>query len=251
MVQRMKGDSLNEGGSRNLEGSGSPDTGRARAAAAMHRRMRAAVALGRERLGRTRGGRFGLFAAMGVALGQGALLALLQDGTSAAPALDGTLRSAAQWLAWMGAGPLALAAANDRPGADRSEGIEVLAASRGTYPATFHAAQTLAAMQMVALVIAAPVLLLALLGAGLSSTPAGAMRALGLGGGVLAFAVTTGILLGGLASISGRIAGPRGRSLLAAIVLVPWILADLAGNARWSIPGALDAFLSLATGGAS
>jgi hypothetical protein len=60
------------------------------------------------------------------------------------------------------------------------------------------------------------------------------------------FGAVSGVTLGGLAAASGRAAGPRGRSLLAAVVLVPWALADLAGNAAWSIPGALDAFLSFA-----
>lgn len=206
--------------------------------------LRGAVALGRARLRGTRGFRLGLAAAVLIGVVDAfTLLLLSMDDPSVT--LDGTLVGAAGWLAWTAAGPIALAAAHDRAAADRGEGIEALAAARGVPPGGLEAARALAAMQMIALVIGAPALVLAGIGALLAGGAGAALRFASLGAALVLFAAVAGVTLGGLAAMSGRVAGPRGRGLFAAIVLVPWALADLAGSARWSIPGALDAFLSM------
>ena len=228
-----------------MEGGGLDTSARWR-----RQRIRAAVALGRARLRATTGGRMALVAAVGVALVHAIALLVVRETGAGPAALDATLRSAAQWLAWAAAAPLALAAANDRPAADRRDGIDALAAARGAPSSELHAARALAAMQQVALIIGAPAALLALLGAALAGSTDAALRLASVGAGALVFALAAGVTLGGLAAASARLAGPRGRSLLAALVLIPWALGDLAGRATWSIPGALDALLTLATGGA-
>ena len=220
-------------------------------AASQRRRLRAAVALGRARLASARGGRIGVAAALSVTLLHALGMIAVREDSGAPAAIDAALRSAATWLAWLGAGPIALAAANDRPGIDRREGVEALAAARGVSPGGLHAARAIAAMQAIALVIGAPAVVLSVAGAGVLASASSGLRLLATGAGLVAFALVTGVTLGLLAALSGRLAGPRGRSLLAALVLIPWALADLAGAARWSIPGALDAFLTLVTGGAS
>jgi hypothetical protein len=208
--------------------------------------IRSAVALGRARLRGTTGGRLGLAAAaVGVLLHAILLIVVRLDDAQDTP-LDAPLRSAAEWLALAVGGPIALAAAHDRATADRRDGIEALAAARGIPAAALHATRSLAAMIEVAVAIAVPAAALAVLGALLAGSAAAALRPLAVGAAIAVFAAVCGVTLGGLASMSGRLAGPRGRSLVAAILLIPWVVADLAGNARWSIPGALDAFLSFA-----
>lgn len=211
--------------------------------------MRALVSLCRERLRRAPGARFGTAAVVAIAFGFGMVLAFVQQDGGAAAALDGMLRSATRWMAWVGGGAIALAAAHDRAAVDRRDGIEALAAVRGARGGALHAARALSAMQMIALVIGVPALVLAVVGAGLSGSMPAGLRVLGVGVGLAVFAGAAGVALGGLAAVSGRVAGARGRLVLVALVLVPWALADLAGNARWSIPGALDTFLFLVTGG--
>jgi hypothetical protein len=209
-------------------------------------RIRGAIALGRARLRATPGGRLGLAAAAIVLLIHAILLVVLRLGDAQDGPLDAALRSAARWLALAAGGPIALAAAHDRAAADRREGIEALAAARGLSADALHGTRSIAAMIEVAAAIAAPAAALAALGALLAASGPGALRLLALGAALAAFAAICGVTLGGLASISGRLAGPRGRSVLLSVLLIPWVLADLAGHAQWSIPGALEAFLSFA-----
>ncbi|AUX21803.1 hypothetical protein SOCEGT47_022920 [Sorangium cellulosum] len=219
------------------------DPGRSRAA--LRNALRGAVALGCARLRSARGARLGAAMAAVISLGYGAMaLVLRQD--DGATSLDGLLGSAARGLAWAAAGPVALAAAHDRPAADRAEGVEALAAARGISRTALHGARSLAAMLEVARVVALPLAALSALAALLSGSAPLALRHLALGAALALFGAVSGVTLGGLAAASGRVAGARGRAVFAALILVPWALADLAGDSRWSIPGALDAFLSFA-----
>lgn len=217
----------------------------ARRRAAVRRSLRAAVALGCARLRGAPGGRLGLAAAALISLGYGAMALVLRldDG---ATSLEGLLGSAARGLAWAAAGPVALAAAHDRPAADRRDGIEALAAARGISRASLHGARSLAAMREVARVVALPLAALSVLAALFSGSALLALRHLAFGAALALFGVVSGVTLGGLAAASGRVAGARGRALFLALILVPWALADLAGDSRWSIPGALGAFLTFA-----
>ncbi|KYF68193.1 hypothetical protein BE15_36645 [Sorangium cellulosum] len=207
--------------------------------------MRAAVALGCARLRGARGGRLGLAMAALISLGYGAMALVLRldDGTTS---MEGLLGSAARGLAWVAAGPIALAAANDRPTADRRDGIEALAAARGISRASLHGARSLAAMLEVGRVIWLPLAALSVLAALLSGSAQLALQHLAFGAALALFGVVSGVTLGGIAAASGRVAGPRGRALFLSLILVPWALADLAGDSRWSVPGALGAFLTFA-----
>ncbi|AUX41492.1 hypothetical protein SOCE26_029060 [Sorangium cellulosum] len=218
---------------------------RRRHRAAARRALRGAVALACARLRGAGGGKLGFAMAVAISLGYGAMAIVLRldDGTTA---LGGLLGSAARWLSWVAAGPIALAAAHDRPAADRAEGIEALAAARGLSRTSLHGARSLAAMLEVARVIAAPLALLSALAALFSGSALLALQHLAFGAALVLFGAVSGVTLGGLAAASGRVAGARGRSLFLALTLVPWALADLAGDPRWSIPGALGAFLSFA-----
>ena len=78
-----------------------------------------------------------------------------------------------------------------------------------------------------------------------------ALHRLALGVGAAGFAVVTGVTLGAVGSACGRVGRARGRWLLAAVVVGPWMLADLVGHGAWSIPGALGAVLDFALGARS
>lgn len=213
-------------------------------------RARGALALSRARLRATGLGRLGAAGALAAAVLHGAMLLVLRIEDGPAASLGGTLRSAAAALAWIAAGPIALAAAGDRSAADRAEGIEALAAARGLSARALHGVRALAAMLEVASTIAVPTAALSLTAALLAGAPHLALRHLSVGAALGAFAVVCGVTLGGLAAVAGRAAGRRGRPLLVALIFVPWALADLAGNPGWSIPGALEAFLSVAVAAA-
>jgi hypothetical protein len=169
---------------------------------------------------------------------------ILRAGDGANVSFGGMLGTAARAVAWATGIPLALAIAHDRARIDREAGIEVLAASRGAGPRALEAARTVAAMLQATLAIGAPILVLALLAVALAGSVSSALRQLGLAAGLGIFAILAGVTIGGVAAACGRVGRARGRSLLAAVVLVPWILTDLAGLRAWSIPGALNAALT-------
>ena len=205
----------------------------------------ALIALGRDRLRRTGAARFGTISALivAVAFAMIALFLRVADGVAWFP---GLIETAAHWITWLAGGWVALAAAHDRPGADRADGLESLVASRGASLEALAASRVLAAMIQVAVAIGRPVAALALFTAAITGTFEMALRHLGFVLAVLVFAAIAGVTLGGVASACGRIGGARGRSLFAAVVIGPWLLADLAGRGAWSIPGALRAVLSFA-----
>lgn len=206
--------------------------------------QKALIGLARERLRQTKGGRWS--ALLGLlsmtAFGLIALVLRADDGPDVA--LGGLFETAARTIAWAAGVPLGLAVAHDRTRADRAEGVEALAASRGAGRSALDAARTVAAMLQTTLAIGAPLLILALLGVALAGSLTSALRHLGLAAGLAIFSILAGVTIGGLAAACGRLGAMRGRSLLAAVVLVPWILTDLAGLRAWSVPGALGAALS-------
>lgn len=187
-----------------------------------------------------RAGAWGLFAVFAVA----AVVLRASDGEDAS--LTGLVVAAAHAVAWIAAAPLALAVAEDPRAADRRDGVILLAASRGVSASGLSSARVLAAMIEIARVIGLPVVLLALLTAGLAGRAAAAFDRLALAAGGVGFAIVAGVTLGGIAAACARAAGPRGRWLFAGAVILPWILADLAGHGAWSIPGALGAVLDFA-----
>lgn len=214
-------------------------------------RMRAVVALCRSPLAATRAGRaarlLGVLTVTGFAFA--AVMVRVSDGADAP--LEGVPLTAAHWLAWLAGAPLALAAAGDRTALDRHEGIEALTASRGISPAGLDSARALAAMSAVGLAVGVPLLGLTLLTAALADRVAVVLHRAALGVGVVLFAAIVGVTLGGVGSVCGRLGRRRGQWLFAAVVLGPWVLADLAGHGAWSIPGALNAVLDFLVGARS
>jgi hypothetical protein len=183
-----------------------------------------------------------LAALVGLVCGVSLLIVRVVDGAEVS--VGGSVAVASAWIAWLGAGPVALAAADRQDARSREEGLDELGGMRGVPAAWLDASRTLAAMTQVALVIAAPLTVLALVAAAIAPSAAAAGRALAHGVGALAFAVATGIAVGGLAALFGR-ARRGGPLLLIAIVVGPWLIASAFGRAAWSIPGALSATLSL------
>jgi hypothetical protein len=171
-----------------------------------------------------------------------ALSARFDGGPEASVA--GVVAEAAPWIAWLSAVPLALAAALDHAAADRREGIVALAAARGISPSGLASARVLAAMAEITSAIGVPLVFLAIVTAAIAGSVEGAREGLAAALGAITFAAATGVTLGGIGAACARAGGPRGRTLFAAVILGPWILADLAGYGAWSIPGALSAVLS-------
>lgn len=211
-------------------------------------RARGAVALSRARLRTLGGARVARTLAWLAALGFAGTAVVLRVSDGADASLSGLVVSASHWIPWLAGAPLALAAAEDRRALDRHDGIEALAAARGLSPVGLESARVLAAMAEIASVIAVPLVVLALVTAALAGGGGIALHRAMLGLGAVGFALVAGVTLGGVGSACGRLGRARGRWLLVAVVLGPWMLADLAGHGAWSIPGALGAVLDFALG---
>ena len=149
------------------------------------------------------------------------------------------VRATGQWLLWCTV-PFLLGLASAPRLRDRQDGIEAMVLVRGGRAVELATARTFAAMFGVTLRMLLPALLFALAAASVAG-PRALLHAALLSG----FACFAGILLGGIAALSGEAAGARGREFFIAIVLVPWVLADVASEPLWSIPGLLDAGLTL------
>ncbi|MDI1476069.1 hypothetical protein [Polyangium sp. y55x31] len=201
--------------------------------------------MSRTRLGRTVLSRIGLVG--GVLLGASfAILAIVlraTEGTSAP--LEGLVGLGAASITLVAAAPTTLAAASDRTAEDREAGIEALAATHGVHAQSLHVVRWVASMVQIARAIALPLVGLALVTVALSSSGSMVMRRIVFAIGLLAFSAIAGATLGTIATFAARMGGRRGRLLLAAIVIVPWMLAELAGRGSYSIPGALSALLSI------
>lgn len=210
------------------------------------RRSQGAVALARARLRRRGGVRIARASAWLLAIGCGAAAVALRAHDGPDVSLVGLVSVAAHGIAWISGAPIALAAAEDHRAADRREGVLSLAAARGVSSSGLAAARVLGAMAEIATAIGGPLVALSLLTAGLAGRAAAAAHGIGIALGVALFALVAGVTLGGIGAACGRAGGGRGRWLLAAIVIGPWVLADLAGNSALSIPGALNAALDFA-----
>jgi hypothetical protein len=148
-----------------------------------------------------------------------------------------------RWLAWVAGAPLALAIARDRITQDREDGIDTLAACRGISPAALESIRMLAAMEQVARAIGIPAVVVCGVFTAMAGSLDAALAGLRLVLAVAVFSVVAGVVVGATAAVCGRIGRRRGRSLLLAVVLGPWLLASLAGPSVWSIPGVLNALL--------
>jgi hypothetical protein len=201
--------------------------------------MRAAFVLGRHRLGRRLGARAGALGAVAVALVFG--YAASSGADLSAERNAGLVAGCLRWASWLGAGPLALALARS----DDEPGLTALARLAGIEAGLETAARGVAAANQIALRVALPGLVVCL--AGLVRVPSLRWAALAIGV-TLAALVVAGVLAV-VAAGCERLAPDRGRSLFLALVFVPHFAAQSSSIEGWSIPGVLDAAISLFTGG--
>lgn len=199
--------------------------------------LRAARAFGRHRLGRRLGARLGALAAFGVALVYG--LAASTGTDLAAESNQGLVAGALRWAAWLGAGPLTLAAARD----DDDPGLASLARLAGLDVAAQARGQGIAAAAGMALRVAAPAWVVCVAGA--VRSPSLGWAALAVGGSAAAIAI--GAILAAVAVGAARLAPGRGRSLVLVVILVPF-LASYGAADGWSLPGGLGVLIDALTG---
>jgi hypothetical protein len=206
-------------------------------------RGRGLVALAARRLRASAGGKIATLASIPVVLAFAGIAVALRSVDGSLAPLEGLVPTAARWLTWVVAAPLALAAARDRRLLDRREGLDALAAGRGFSASALEAARALGAMTTITTALGVPLIVLTLFTAAIAGSVRLAVARLGLAVLAAVFAVIAGVTLGGLASMCARAGRARGRLLLFAVVAGPWMLADLLGHGAWSIPGALAAVL--------
>jgi hypothetical protein len=207
------------------------------------RRGRGLVALAARRLRVSAGGRFAAVAAIPVALAFAGIAVALRTVDGSLSPLEGLVPTAATWLAWACAAPIALSAARDRRLLDRREGVDALAAARGFSASALESARALGAMVAITTALGVPLVVLTLFTVTLAGSFRLALARVALALLAAAFSLIVGVTLGGLASICARAGRARGRLLLVALVAGPWVLADLLGHGAWSIPGALAAVI--------
>lgn len=210
--------------------------------------FRATADLVAARLGATSSGRIARWAAAAVAIATfGVALALRMEDGPATP-VGGLLRGAAGAIAWLSGGALALSASRDAEAADRAEGIEALVAARGVGAGLLRAARTLGTTALIARVVGVPLAVAALATAGLAADVSTALRRVAAALALLAWGGVVGVTLASLAAASARFFGKRGPTALVVFVLGERLIAEALGAGAWSVPGALNAALSLLLG---
>ncbi len=144
---------------------------------------------------------------------------------------------------WVGAGPAALTAARAPGLRDRMDGVDVLVALRGVSARGLQRIRLSVAAFVGGLLVFVPTLLVSM--TAMVATPTANLALRGVTLSILAALV--GALIGALGAACGEIGRDRGRSLLAAVVVVPWILADLWSTPSLSLIGLVDASVSVVT----
>lgn len=204
-----------------------------------------AADLARSRLAQLTLSRVGFVSGMSLALSFVVFAIVVRASEGPSAPLDALIDAGAGAITVVATAPTTLAAATDRRTADREGGIEALSAMRGVHVAQLELARTYAAMVHIARTTALPLMTLALSIAALASSLSLALRRIGVMLGLVAFSAIVGVVLGAVAAFSARVGGRRGKLVVSAIVLLPWIVGELFGRGSYSIPGALDAALSL------
>ncbi|HKY39401.1 MAG TPA: hypothetical protein VJN18_25860 [Polyangiaceae bacterium] len=187
---------------------------------------------------RAQRGLWGLRLARLYGIGVGISYALLAFGLASDPKLATSLwtrcLTTASWVAGLGA----LSLARDLVARDEAQGITSLARLRGFGDQALERARTLSGAVTLFGAVAAPGLLVALAALLRFRTVPGALSALSLALMTLPYAALLGGVLTVLARLCSRLLPERGRWLLLALVLGPWLLARGTGSALPSIPGA-------------
>jgi hypothetical protein len=156
--------------------------------------------------------------------------------------MQGVVGRACVVVAWLATPLVAWWAAGDRARIDRDEGMEALARIHGVDAHDLARGRVVAATVRLAVLVwcaTAPVLVAV---AATAPTMQAAWRTVEATAPLAGFAIGAGLTGGGLASLCGVIAPSRGRSLWAAVVLVPWMLDGMMSSTRAevsSIPGLL------------
>jgi hypothetical protein len=146
----------------------------------------------------------------------------------------------ATWVAGVGA----LSLARDLPERDAAQGLTSLARLRGFGEAEVERARSVAGALRLSKTVATPGLILALATLLRFATLPGALVALSLSLLTLPYAALVGGILAPLARSCSRWLPGRGRLLLLAIVLGPWLLATGLGVFVPSIPAAFGWLLA-------
>jgi hypothetical protein len=204
-----------------------------------------AAALARSRLAQLTLSRVGFVSGMSLALSLVVFAIVVRASEGPSAPLDALIDAGAAAITFVAAAPTTLAAATDRRTADREGGIEALSAMRGVHVAQLELARTYAAMMQIARTTGLPLVTLAIAIAALASSFSLALQRLGVVLALVVFSVIVGVVLGSVAAFSARVGRRRGKLVVSAIVLLPWIVGGLFGRSSYSIPGALDAALSL------
>jgi hypothetical protein len=177
-------------------------------------------------------------------IGVGISYALLAFGLASDPKLATTLwarcLTTASWVAGLGA----LSLARDLASRDEAQGVTSLARLRGFGDQTLERARTLSGALTLFGAVAVPGLLVALAALLRFRTLPGALSALSLALLTLPYAALLGGVLAVLARLCAKLLPERGRWLLLALVLGPWLLARGTGSTLPSIPGAFAWLLS-------
>lgn len=210
--------------------------------------FRAAVDLSRARLAASGSGRFARWTAIAIVVVAFVIALSLRMNDGPAASVGGLLRKAAGAIAWLSGGALALAASRDVASADREEGVEALVAARGVSASLLGAARTLGATSQIGWTIGLPPALLALATAGLAADVPSALRRVAAAFALLAWGAVAGVTLGALAAACARFFRRRGATALAVLVIGERLVADSLGFGAWSVPGALQAALTLLLG---
>lgn len=164
-----------------------------------------------------------------------ALLAWLGPGSaSTASKLWARCLMTASWVAGVGA----LSLATDLEARDALQGIVGLARLRGHDAAELEQARTLAGARALTRAVLIPGLIVALALMLRLHTPRAALASLTFALLTLPYAVVVGVTLAVLARACSRWLPGRGRLLLLAVTLGPWLLALGLGRDLPSIPGA-------------
>ena len=193
-------------------------------------------------------GRFALVAALLVAVGTFGIALALRLADGPASPVAGLLRRAAGTTAWLAGGAIALAASRDSAATDRAEGIDALVAARGVTATLLRAARTLGTTAHITRTVGLPLALLALATAGLSADLPSALRRVAAALALLAWGGIVGVTLSALAAASSRLFGKRGATALVVFVFGERLVADALHASAWSVPGALEAALTLLLG---
>jgi hypothetical protein len=205
--------------------------------------FRALTRLLRERLTRTSTARVGRLFALGLGVVAAFAAFALRAVDGPAASVEGLVLAAARAAAWLGAGGVALVAADQRAVRDRRDGIEILAMARGATPRGLVAARLVATMSAAFRAVVWPSLVAGAAAVVVSGSAHAALERAGLVVLTVVFAGVTGVTLGALSTISDRLRPTGGRGLFLGLVLLPWAAFDLVGRGVLSVPGALGALL--------